>query len=58
MNKNDSNIYDVRMRGSGLHSFKNWQISRDDIKTPDLNVFRHPIGYDNSFGVEKRMGNF
>jgi hypothetical protein len=46
------------MRGPGLHSFKNWQTSRDDIKTPDLNVFRHQIGYDNSFGVEKRMGDF
>lgn len=58
VNKNDSNFYDVRMRGSGLHSFKNWQIPLDDIKSPDLNVFRHPIGYDNTFGVEKRMGNF
>lgn len=46
------------MRSLRMRSFKNRQISCDDIKTPDLNVFRHPIGYDNSFGVEKRMGNF
>ena len=46
-----------RMRSPGMRSFKNGQISRDDIKTPDLNVFGHQISYDNSFAVEKRVGN-
>ena len=38
--------------------YRQTHATADGIKTPGLNVFRHPMGYDNSFGVEKRMGNF
>ena len=43
---------------SGMRSFKNGQIQHDGGKTPDLSVFQHQIGNDNSFGGEKRARNF
>ena len=46
------------MRSPGMHSFKNRQISCDDIKTPDLSVFRCQIGDDNSLALEKRVRKF
>ena len=43
---------------SGMRSFKNRQMQRDGGKTPELSVFQHQIGDDNSFGGETRARNF
>ena len=41
-----------------MRSFKNRQIQRDEVKTPDLSAFRCQIGDDNSLALEKRVRKF
>ena len=38
---------------SGMRSFKNRRISRDEVKTPDIGVFQRQIGRDKSCMLEK-----